>query len=146
MRYHDGLPAAGPRPYGTHGTYGIYGIHDNNAAYPGNLAERGLLAPVLFASAMSLGANMAAVRAQAMTPGRAVLDALAKGSVAALIAGAGAYSSDGKGGGSILLSRASTLALLIGAGYVIGAITGDAAPEGCAKASIQACTQAGARP
>ena len=144
MRYHDGLPAAGPRPYGTHGTYGIYG---NNAAYPGNLAERGLLAPVLFASAMSLGANMAAVRAQAMTPGRAVLDALAKGSVAALIAGAGAYSSDGKGGGSILLSRASTLALLIGAGYVIGAITGDAAaPEGCAKASIQACTQAGARP
>lgn len=144
MRYHDGLSAAGPRPYGTHGTYGIYG---NNAAYPGNLAERGLLAPVLFASAMSLGANMAAVRAQAMTPGRAVLDALAKGSVAALIAGAGAYSSDGKGGGSILLSRASTLALLIGAGYVIGAITGDAAaPEGCAKASIQACTQAGARP
>ena len=83
MRYHDGLSAAGPRPYGTHGTYGIYG---NNAAYPGNLAERGLLAPVLFASAMSLGANMAAVRAQAMTPGRAVLDALAKGSVAALTA------------------------------------------------------------
>ena len=67
MRYHDGLSAAGPRPYGTHGTYGIYG---NNAAYPGNLAERGLLAPVLFASAMSLGANMAAVRAQALVHGR----------------------------------------------------------------------------
>ena len=108
MQYQAGLSSAGTRPYG-------------NGPYIGSLAHGGLLAqvlaPVFLASAMPLGANMAAVRAQTMTPGRAVLDALAKGSVAALVAGGCGRGTDSG------LDRALSLALLFGAGFAIAAMT-----------------------
>lgn len=94
--------------------------YSNVSRPPLQATENGLgtlLIPVVFAGAMAFGANLAAVRLQRMTPGRAVLDAVAKGTAAAVIARAGVGP---EGFGSV-----TTLAMLVGMGYAIGAVTTD---------------------
>lgn len=81
----------------------------------------GVIAPVLFAGAMSLGANMAAVQAGRMTPGRAVLDAAVRGTAVTMIWQAATEHSS--------LGRIGTLALLLGAGYAVGVLLPEAGAD-----------------
>lgn len=77
--------------------------------------------PVLLAGAMSLGANLAAVRSGRMSPGLAVCDAALKGALATAIWRA---STPGSPGG-----RLTTLALLLSAGYAVGTLLSEAGPS-----------------
>lgn len=81
--------------------------------------------PVLLAGAMSLGANLAAVRSGRMSPGRALCNAALKGALATAIWRA---SAPGPGG------RVATLALLMGAGYAVETLLSEAGPQPKPKA------------
>ncbi len=85
----------------------------------------GVAGPVLLAGAMSLGANLAAVQAGRMTPGRAVLDAAVRGTAATMIWRTATEDSS--------LGPLGTLALLLGAGYAVGVLLPEASadPQTC---------------